>query len=54
MLAIAGQTVGPNWLTFCEGTHGYLIGNIKGKKNRFFSFHGQRRSVQLVLYRDDN
>ena len=57
MLAISGQKVGPKWLTFCEGIHGYLMGNIKQKKLdtffkiRFFSLHGQRRSVQIVLYR---
>ena len=36
MLAIAGQTAGPNWLTFFEGTHGYPGGSI-GLKNSFFS-----------------
>ena len=28
MLPIAGQTAGPNGLTFFEGTHGYSGGNI--------------------------
>ena len=28
MLAIAGQTAGPNWLKFVEETHGYPWGNI--------------------------
>ena len=28
MSAVAGQTAGPNWLTFFEGTQGYPGGNI--------------------------
>ena len=35
MLAIAGQTAGPNWLNFFEGTH-------------VFKFYGQRRALKLV------
>ena len=26
MFAVTGQTAGPNWLTFFEGTHGSNIG----------------------------
>ena len=36
MLAVTGQTAGPNGMTFFKGTHGYPKGNI-GKKNNFFS-----------------
>jgi len=35
MLAIAGQTAGPNGLTFVEGTHG-LPGSNMNKRNRHF------------------
>ena len=35
MLAIANQTVGPNWLTLFEETQGYRTGDI-GYKIRFF------------------
>ena len=28
MLAVAGQTAGPNWLKFVEETHGYPKCNI--------------------------
>ena len=31
MLAIAGQTAGPNWLNFFEETLGYSGGNIDKK-----------------------
>ena len=36
MSVIAGQTAGPNWMTFFEGTHGYPGGDI-GKKFDFLS-----------------
>ena len=35
MLAIAGQTAGPNWLKFCEETY-WWVGMISAKKFRFF------------------
>ena len=35
MLAIAGQTAGPSWLNFFEGTQGYTEGDIGKKKFTF-------------------
>ena len=35
MLAIAGQTAGPNWLKFCEETY-WWAGVILAKKPVFF------------------
>ena len=49
LLAIAGQTAGPNWLNFFEGTRGnknFRNSNIFQKY--FFLFHGQRNALQLV------
>ena len=49
MLAKAGQTAGPNWLTLFEGTHGYWVFFLY--KTRFFSkfknilLHGKRRAL---------
>ena len=37
MFPIAGQTAGPNGLTFFEGTQGYPGGN-KAKNSKFFHF----------------
>ena len=57
MLAIAGQTAGPYYLTFFLGNPGSNIGYKKFDifvfKNQFFlikkKFSGQRRALQLVL-----
>ena len=53
MSAIASQMAGPNGLNIFEGTLEYPGGKIGRKNlNYFFSFskfHGQRRSLQLVL-----
>ena len=52
MLAKAGQTAGPNRLTFFEVTLEYP----RNKKSKYFSskfdfkkFHGQRRALHLVF-----
>ena len=54
MLAKAGQTAGPNRLTFFEVTLEYP----RNKKSKYFSskfdfkkFHGQRRALHLVFYK---
>ena len=44
---IARQTVGPNWLTFFEKTHGYLAGNI-GLRNPKFSQNSTRKAGHLL------
>jgi len=51
MLYIAGQTAGPNWLIFFEGSHGYPGANI-GTKIRFFfqTLFLISRALQLVLH----
>ena len=38
MLAIAGRTAGPNWITFFEETYEFLECNIDKKLN-FFKFY---------------
>ena len=53
MLAKAGQTAGPNGLTFFEGTHGYPEGpqGIKIFLSKIFFFskiYWQRRALQFV------
>ena len=53
MSLIAGQTAGPNGLTFFCGNSGVFGGCFRLKKNRTFLFsnfffHGQRRALQLV------
>ena len=48
MLAIAGQTAEPNWLTFFEVTQGFDGGKI-GEKNLIFFLHRQRRALQQLV-----
>ena len=53
MLATAGQTAGPNWLTFFKETHEVSRRWHRRKKidfsqtEWFFLFYGQRRALQL-------
>ena len=50
MSPIAGQTTEPNGLNFFVETQGFP----GAKKSNFFSkffFHGQRRALQLVLFK---
>ena len=54
MLRIAGQTAGPNGLKL-EGVIGFKkIKIICLKKNNLKKLHGQRRALQLVLYKQRN
>ena len=60
MFPKAGQTTGPNGLTFFEGTQEYPGGNIVKNNSKiwiflkienfppFFLIHGQRLALQLV------
>ena len=47
MLAIAGQTGGPNWLNFLEETFFFLIRNFEFLLV-FLKFHGQNWALRLV------
>ena len=56
MFPIAGQTAGPNGLTFFVDTLGSLGGH-RLKENFFLTlplFHGQRRALQVVKYKIHN
>ena len=55
MFPIAGQTAGPNGLTFFEGTHEYPGGNI-GKKIQKFEFFKNRNifSSNIFYYSTGN
>ena len=54
VLAKAGQTAGPNWLTLFEGTHGYWVFFLY--KTRFFSkfkntlLHRKRRALFMQTW----
>ena len=48
-LAIAGQTTGPNWLDFFREPWSTPGGNKISK----YSFHGQRRALQLVYNKNE-
>ena len=45
MLFSAGQTAGPNWLTFLKETQSIFF------KMKFLNSMGQHRELQLVFYK---
>ena len=53
MFPIAGQTAGPIRLNFFVDTYGWP-GVLWAKKSKYFFqifFHGQRRALQLVIFK---